>query len=789
MFLFTLISYSFAEEPLDTNSPVEESVLQSKSRLPSVVYRAPVDYPQQELLAGIGGFLMLEVYISDQGTVIDAEVLESLNPSFDEAALDSIQNFLFTPALDEAGKEAASLIQYRFVFEPQEVPTLVLEGTVYEAGVKRLLSGIEVVAVGPEAKRATSRTDENGIFRFRGLDAGEWTVMASKPSFGFKTREVSIQKGKVSQLRFYLVRDKAQAALQADAEIVVEERLASSELTERFLTAKEIAYLPGSGGDVVKAVQNLPGIARAPLGVGQLIIRGTAPEDSTFYIDGGNIPNVFHFAGLTTVLNSDIIEEVAFLPGNYSVRYGRQLGGLVDIRTRPGLPERSRGYVSVDIYQSTIFAEQKIGDAWALSVSGRRSYADFILNPILNSSSISIRAPRYYDLQTRVIYKPSEGEFVDFLFFLSDDRFQFLGQDVEGNEQLGLSFGTSFQKFRFRWNKLLSNGWKQETVFVAGPELEDFAQGAEGEAYELRQGVNLRHEYHLPVTPDRSIGLRFGLDLYTGIDSFKYDIPSFPYPSEEGSFFFLSPGVYGELTAEFDPLTLITGIRTEGYTLGGTICVPAFDPRFAFRYRAGDTTKIKGGVGAFSQFPLPRELDVESDGVADLNAEYSVQYSLGVEQKVFDAFQVDMVLFYNALDQLVVGREDRFEFFTGPPLIGPKDTEDYANLGTGQIYGLESQIRYNGPNTTALIAATFSRSERINRDGDLRLFEYDQPFVLNALISQQLPKNWRLGGRIRYGAGNPYTPIKNSIFDLNRRAFIPVYAEYDSGRLPRIFFL
>ncbi|MEC7987086.1 MAG: energy transducer TonB, partial [Myxococcota bacterium] len=45
------------------------------------------------------------------------------------------------------------------------------------------------------------------------------------------------------------------------------------------------------------------------------------------------------------------------------------------------------------------------------------------------------------------------------------------------------------------------------------------------------------------------------------------------------------------------------------------------------------------------------------------------------------------------------------------------------------------------------------------------------------------------GLRVRYGAGNPYTPIVNSIFDLNRREFIPVYGSYDSGRLPAFFSL
>ena len=58
---------------------------------------------------------------------------------------------------------------------------------------------------------------------------------------------------------------------------------------ERTLQADEIRYLPGSNGDVVKAIQNLPGIARPPLGIGQLIVRGTNPEDTAYYVDGTGI--------------------------------------------------------------------------------------------------------------------------------------------------------------------------------------------------------------------------------------------------------------------------------------------------------------------------------------------------------------------------------------------------------------------------------------------------------------------------------------------------------------------
>lgn len=64
------------------------------------------------------------------------------------------------------------------------------------------------------------------------------------------------------------------------------------------------------------------------------------------------------------------------------------------------------------------------------------------------------------------------------------------------------------------------------------------------------------------------------------------------------------------------------------------------------------------------------------------------------------------------------------------------------------------------------------------------LFASDQPFVLNALMSQELPRQWRVGARGRASSGNPYTPVVNRVYDMSSREFVPIYGERDSARLP-----
>ncbi len=760
------------------------SAFAAEPQLPVLTYEAPAAYPPEALAEGAGASVLLELTVSELGEVIDARVVEPVGQGFDASALLAARSFRFTPALSAEGVPVPAIIQYSLVFSADTAPPLSLEGVVVEAGVRESLSGIELRALGPDNITALAISDASGGFSFAGLTPGPWVIAAYGPAFQRITETVTVTRGQVGQLKLYLTRDARADAFASSEELVITSERVTSEITERRLTAEEVQYLPGTNGDVVKVVQNLPGVARAPLGIGQLIIRGTAPEDSRFFIDGSPIPLVFHFSGLTAVINSDSISEVAYLPGNYSVRYGRALGGLVDLRTSSELPERSRGYVSVDLYQSTAFIERKIGEKTALSVSGRRSYIDAVLTPILSNGTATVQAPRYYDAQVRLLHEDKRGADWDALFYLSDDSFRFIGAE----EDITVSLADSFQRGRIRRQQSWGGGWQQETTLSVGPERREFEFTGDSEAYEERLSVALRSEFGRLLSPDTNLGMRAGVDILTGTEAYSYDVAGFGEREAEEAVVF-QPALYAEASARLGKLTLIPGLRGDASLYSVDHSTYTLDPRFAARFLLADNTRLEGSVGRFSAPPSLRQVAPEG-GNPDLNEGYALQSSLGLKQQITGNLRGEITGFYNDLNNLIVGREDRFQFFSGPPPVGPFDTGDYANDGTGRVYGIETLLRYDGPAAVGLLTATFSRSERQDRPDDpVELFTYDQPIIVNGLWSQTLPKNWRLGARLRYTSGNPYTPIVNSIYDQASRGFIPVYGERSSARLPPLFSL
>ncbi|TNE87301.1 MAG: TonB family protein [Deltaproteobacteria bacterium] len=758
--------------------------LAAEPTLPVLEQTAPAVYPPEALATGTASAVLIELVVDEQGYVAEARVAESGGEAFDRAALDAVRAFVFAPATDASGRPASATILYRYVFEPQAVPVRSAEGVLRQAGSRDAMSGVSLRFTGPDGSQRVATSDADGRFALVDLAEGEWTAVLELPGYEVELVPFTVEQGKVAELKLF-ANPARPWEIEADEVVEVVGKRTAPEITERVLSAEEIYYLPGTNGDVVRVVQNLPGVARPPLNIGQLLIRGTAPEDSGYALDGVSIPIVFHFSGLSTVVAGDLLDEVSFLPGNYGVRYGRTLGGVVDLRASSELPDKSHGYVSVDVYQSAAYVEQRISERTALSFAGRRSYIDAVLNPILNSGAAAVQAPRYYDGQIRLQHETERGQ-LDAMLFASDDRFKVVGGMESDPDEVQIALITSFVKARVRWTEELGDGWRSEAAFLAGPDANVFEIAPEGESYERNFDMAWRQEFYRLPTEDR-LGWRFGMDWLARYERFLYDVPAFGYEPEKGETLWLSPSPYAEFSARKGLFTVTPGLRVDPLFTGIGYQAFSIDPRVSATAEVTPDTTFKASAGRYSQFPELRQiLDPTTEN--RLRPESSLQFSLGAEQKLGSALSLETVAYVNKLTNLVVGREDRFEFFTGPPPVGPFDTDPYANDGVGTIVGVEAQLKLQTERAVGWIAATTSRSVRTKRPGDeVKLFAFDQPIVINALGSYELPKKWRIGSRVRYGSGNPYTPVVNRFQLLDEGAFLPVYGETDSARLPSFY--
>lgn len=756
---------ALAQDPPPVAPPAEVQ----GPRLPVLQRAAPAAWPRGT--TGAGARVVVRVGVAADGAISGVALDEGAGEPFDAAALQAAWNLVFSPALDERGDPAPAAISYAFTFSALAPVPPVLTGRITVAGSGEPLTGVALLLSAEGQAPWQAITGEDGTFSLAGPEPGRYALTATKVGWETLTASVEIQADNALDLDLSMG-----VALSGDKggseTVIVEDRRGSPQVTERVVPIEQLKLLPGSGGDAIKAVQNMPGVARAPFGLGQLVIRGTGPEDSAYYLDGARIPLVFHFGGLSTVLNSDILEEVAYLPGGYGARYGRTLGGVIDLRTNPRLPAESSGYASVDLYQSTLFVQQRLGENTALSISGRRSYIDYILDPVLDKLGAgAVRAPRYWDAQGRLLHRLPGGR-LEALALASDDRFVITGDD-EDVDAVALGLYIRFQKAMLRWDQDWGPRWHTETTFLTGPELTKVAVLG-GEARQSPLHFVLREEATRTPAEGGHAVLRLGADVTAVRDRYLYDLSDFGLEVDETAWS-ISPSPYAELGLQFGPLALTPGLRVDPWFIDTGYSALSVDPRFSARWSLGQTTAIKGSLGRYSQFPQVDDVLEALGGDPGLGPEHAIQSTLGAEQSLSPKLSLDGTAFWYELSDLIVRSDDTSILEDRP----------HVNAGVGRVTGLEGLLRLNTDKGFGWIAATWSRSLRASAAGeDLVPFDYDQPVVLTALASYELPRRWRLGARLRLGSGDPYTPVVGRTLDLDQGDYDAIRGERNSDRLP-----
>ena len=119
-------------------------------------------------------------------------------------------------------------------------------------------------------------------------------------------------------------------------------------LSVQQLTTEEIKANPGGNFDVSRVIQTLPGVGSSSGGASRndIIIRGGAPNENVYYLDGIEIPVLNHFqtqgssGGAQGILNVSFIEDLKLSSSAFDARYDNALASTFVIKQRDGNRER-----------------------------------------------------------------------------------------------------------------------------------------------------------------------------------------------------------------------------------------------------------------------------------------------------------------------------------------------------------------------------------------------------------------------------------------------------------------
>ncbi|MBX3198012.1 MAG: TonB family protein [Labilithrix sp.] len=779
---------------------------------PELVDFVEAEYPEAELREGRAATVVLELAISAAGAVEAAVVVQSAGAAFDAAAVAAARRFTFRPAeVDHA--PAPVKITYRYAFTPKAAvaTTGKLRGVVLDKATGRPLAGVAVALEG--VGRVV--TSAEGAFAFDDVPVGEAKVTLSRSDLTPLQTKETVEAGRTLEARYSVELPAPEAAADEDKddfEVVVLAPKLVKQTVSTEVGAEEARRVPGTQGDVLKVVENLPGVARASAGSGQLVVWGAAPEDTRTYVGAVRVPMLYHFGGLRSVVHNDRVASVELIPGGYGAAYGRGLGGLVRVTTREPARDRLRGSAQLDLLDASAAVTAPIGERLSFAVSARRSHVADAAR-LLDDQSFQafFTLPEYHDGQARLRYELAPNEWVEVGGMLSGDRQSRTQPSNDPANRVSETRTLRFQRYDVAYHKQLADGSEVDVApwygHDAGGRTGNFG-GVPTSTETESHLVGFRAEWRGRLA--EAWTARAGLDLEL-VQSESRRSGSITSPPREGDAYVfgrppadqVSADVWKTVIASAAPyaetswsllrerVVLTPGVRLEPYfvsvdrrkphdpnapDLGAYLSDIAVQPRFAARWAASSRISYKAAVGLYRQPPLPGDLSAIFGNPA-LGISAGRHYVGGAELRATAKLTMETNAFFTTSDELVARN----------PSSTPRIGEALLQHGEGRSVGAQLLVRREKGDGRFFgwIAYTILRSERKDSPGARwRLFDYDQTHVLTALASYDLGAGFEVGARARVASGYPRTPLQYVYFDAQRNRYEPTLGVYNTDRIP-----
>lgn len=677
-----------------------------------------------------------------------------------------------------------------------------IEGLVKEANTGLPIIGA-VVAIEKDSAAPKTVTDAEGRFVLR-CRPGSYNIKASFPSFLSVTQfNILVTTGNAAYLTFSL-----EEAVKATGEVTVTQNQSRSRayratlespLSIQGLTVEEIKSNPGGNFDISKAIQVLPGVgtsgAASTGGVrNDIIIRGGAPNENVYYLDGIELPIINHFStqgsagGSNGILNTFFLEDVQFNSSAFGAQYDNALSSVFNFRQREGNRERLQGNVRLAGTELGLQLDGPLGPKTSYLFSIRRSYLQFLFDlldqPIL---------PSYWDSQFKISHRIDNKTTLNFIGVgaLDDFRFRAVRKSDPDKEYNLRSLPTIKQQsytIGVSLNRSLSNG----TFTVAlsqnylGNQLERFEDGRRDDPTKLALRTDGKErETKLRINTTQFLGpwkiTYGGLLQYTNfnndnfvrlrnatVDSLGTVVAPPVTINSLGTLNFWRYGIHGQVSRYFlgDRLSVSFGLRTDmnSFTTTGNNPLRTLSPRVATSYAINDQLRLNASYGIYYKAPINTILSFRDNNgnFANRDALYtrSIHYVTGFEYLPRESTRLIIEGFYKQYSNYAVSVFNNISLANLGTDFTALGNEKVRTNGQGEAVGVEFSLqqKLKGPFFYTL-SYTLVNSRFDNGNGKLIASAWDLGHIGSAILGIKLPRNWEIGLKYRVGGGSPYTPF------------------------------
>ncbi|MGZ3723964.1 MAG: carboxypeptidase regulatory-like domain-containing protein, partial [Bdellovibrionales bacterium] len=550
-------------------------------------------------------------------------------------------------------------------FAQAPVSVTQVSGSLVEKGTRKPISGANVYAFSPPENvvPVKATTDAMGVFTIA-IPQGpvRWKISVAD----YKVYEKTEATVPPSAQKFYLEKN---SYLVYETTVFGQEEKRDDKT--KTLTRDQFMTLPGANGDPVKAIQNLPGVNRGNGSGAQVIIEGSAPNDTRYNINTQPVPIIFHFNGLSSVVMPEAVDHVDYLSAGFGPEYGQTIAGMVNLYTKQPETDRTHAMGYVDIFNIGGMVEKPLSDHSSIFIGVRKSYVGQVLKLALkNNDSFNLTvAPDFDDavimytnkidannsfklttigsLDTIgfVLPEPADqdpsfrGNFsatTTFYRFIPEYAHKF---DAATTGRVWLGIGQDSQKVDFA-NLYYHTDTK---VFSGRTELEHSIKPWWKSYVGLENNINLTNvSFQIPFSDDSQSGTR------GPIGGAAIQEVSKNYFIDAGALYWRNV-----MHDESSAWTFLPGLRVGYYNLTREV-LP--EPRAGVRYAMAHGLTLRSSAGMYDEAPPPQNLD-EGFGNPNLKSQKAVHVTLGAEKDFRENGSTGWILstdlFYKYLYNLV----------------------------------------------------------------------------------------------------------------------------------------
>ena len=681
-----------------------------------------------------------------------------------------------------------------------------INGYIYDSKSQLPLLGANVIIEGTE-KGAIS--NENGFFEITNISPKSYNLSVSYVGYQSKKIFNIIIKSKGNQTLEILMVESSEEL----EEIILYEspfkKSVETPLSVNTFSRVEIESYPGADNDVTKVVQSMPGLSPSVGGFrNDIIIRGGAPNETVYYLDEIEIPNINHFStqgsagGPQGMINISFVDEVTLSTSAFGVEYDNPLSGVLQFNQKNGNPKEISGNFRFGASDSAITIEgpfsKKETNKTTFIFSARKSYLQFLFELI----GLPIR-PDYWDFQWKVNHKIDDYNSINFIGLgaIDDfsveapDDFDFTQQSFleqvpiiqQNSTTTGISWIRKFKEKKGQFILALSSN-KLKNIFSRYVDNENL------------NGLYFRNDSHEWETKLRLKTVSYVNDWKISwggniqySDYFNNTSDLYNQAEYITKFNFYKYGLFGNISKSFfeNKLDVSIGIRSDEDTFSsGSNLTNNLSPRLSTSLSISKDRKLKwnSSLGTYYKIPVYTVLGFKNGlgEFANQDAKYtkSNHFVTGFDFALGNASKISIEGFLKKYDQFPISVVDGVSLANKGADFEVLGNENIITDGKGKTRGLEFLFQQKLTNNFyGIFSYTFFKSEFTDINGNYLPSVWDSKHLSSFSGGYKLKKNWEISSRWRFSGKTPYVPYDLDASLVNYPNMILDYSELGSVKL------